>query len=222
MIRVMIVEDDPMVAHINTEYINRVENFQVVKHVSNGMEALNYLKSGAKIDLIILDVYMPKMDGIKMLEELRLTYHEVDVIFVTAAKEKKIIQRGLQLGAVDYLIKPFTAERITAALEKYMSRYELFTLATDVNQSEIDRLFEKPSVQQLPKGIHPITLERIQTYLANSDEKVIDTHKMVKEFAFSMVTLRVYLDYLVTQNELEKETQYGNVGRPSYVYKKLK
>ena len=98
MIRVMIVEDDPMVAHINTEYINRVENFQVVKHVSNGIEALNYLKSGAKIDLIILDVYMPKMDGIKMLEELRLTYHEVDVIFVTAAKEKKIIQRGLQLG----------------------------------------------------------------------------------------------------------------------------
>lgn len=95
MIRVMIVEDDPMVAHINTEYINRVENFQVVKHVSNGIEALNYLKSGAKIDLIILDVYMPKMDGIKMLEELRLTYHEVDVIFVTAAKEKKIIQRGL-------------------------------------------------------------------------------------------------------------------------------
>ena len=68
-----------MVAHINTEYINRVENFQVVKHVSNGIEALNYLKSGAKIDLIILDVYMPKMDGIKMLEELRLTYHEVDV-----------------------------------------------------------------------------------------------------------------------------------------------
>ena len=54
MIRVMIVEDDPMVAHINTEYINRVENFQVVKHVSNGIEALNYLKSGAKIDLIML------------------------------------------------------------------------------------------------------------------------------------------------------------------------
>lgn len=44
---------------------------------------------------------------------------------------------------------------------------------------------------------------------------------MVKEFAFSMVTLSVYLDYLVTQNELEKETQYGNVGRTSYVYKKL-
>lgn len=108
MIQVLIVEDDPMVARINEEYICRLPEFTVVGIAQNGEEALRFLSSGKQVDLLILDVYMPRMDGLSLLEQIRREFHSVDVIFVTAAKEKPVIQRGLQLGAVDYLIKPFT------------------------------------------------------------------------------------------------------------------
>ena len=64
MIRVLIVEDDPMVAQINSDYIRRVPHFQVAGIVQNGKEAIAYLEKDHTINLIILDIYMPKMTGI--------------------------------------------------------------------------------------------------------------------------------------------------------------
>ncbi len=218
MIRVLIVEDDPMVAQINSDYIRQVPYFHVAGIVQNGKEAIAYLEKDQSINLIILDIYMPKMNGIEALEELRRCSHDVDVIFVTAAKEKKLIQRGLQLGAVDYLIKPFTFERIRLALEKYQQRYALFQESSDVSQEQLDALFKVPGDSALPKGIHAITLERIKDAVRDADGDQLDLHGMAEELSLSLVTLRFYLDYMVSMGELLKRTRYGSVGRPTYVY----
>lgn len=218
MIRVLIVEDDPMVAQINSDYIRRVPHFQVAGIVQNGKEAIAYLEKDHTINLIILDIYMPKMTGIEALEELRRCSHDVDVIFVTAAKEKKMIQRGLQLGAVDYLIKPFTFDRIRLALEKYRQRYALFQKGSDVSQEQLDALFKVSADSALPKGIHAITLERIKDAVQDAEGEQLDLHGMADTLSLSLVTLRFYLDYLVSMGELLKQTKYGSVGRPTYVY----
>lgn len=218
MIRVLIVEDDPMVADINTRYIQRLPGFQVVERLSNGQESLRYLEEHPQVDLLILDVYMPKMDGLQMLEELRGRFNEIDVIFVTAAKEKRVIRRGLELGAVDYLIKPFTFERIQLALEKYQQRYAFFHGTESMNQSEVDRLFELGPKARLPKGINSMTLERVRALVRAAPGKVLDLHGMAGQLSVSLVTLRLYLDYLVEQGVLVKENAYGAVGRPTYQY----
>lgn len=218
MIKVLIVEDDPMVAQINSEYIQRVQHFEVIGTVYNGSAALEFLNANSEVNLVLLDVYMPKMNGMEMLEELRRKYHDVDVIFVTAAKERKMIQRGLQLGAVDYLIKPFTYERIKIALEKYQQRYSLLHENEDVSQDLLDNIFKVSKHSSLPKGIHELTLERIKASVDQAQDNPLQLQRMSEQLSISVITLRFYLDYMVSMGLLIKKAQYGAIGRPTFVY----
>ena len=86
MYSVLIVEDDPMVAMINEQFVSRHKDFTVVEKCSDGESALQYLE-GNKVDLVIMDVYMPVMDGFETLRQIRKKQIEVDVIMVTAANE---------------------------------------------------------------------------------------------------------------------------------------
>ena len=219
---VLIVEDDPMVAKINKDYVEKSVTFEVVKTINNGKDALIYL-SNNKVDLIILDIYMPTMSGLELLEMIRSNQNNTDVIFVTAAKERKAILRGLQLGVIDYLIKPFTYDRMVEALNKFSSRYELIKSKNDMEQSDVDQLFVSKNVfhPDLPKGIQSITMNIIWTTIVEHGMYIIDMDIIENEIGISVVTLRKYLDYFVDTNKLSKEVKYGSVGRPTYVYKLL-
>ena len=121
--RVLIVEDDPMVAMINEQYVKQNKNFTVSTICRNGEEALNFLE-GNKIDLIVLDVYMPVMDGVETLKRIRDKKISSEVIMVTAANDTNTLEQTMHLGVLDYLIKPFTLERFLVALEKFLSQKE--------------------------------------------------------------------------------------------------
>lgn len=219
MIKVLVVEDDPMVAKINCDYIARMSKYEVMKVVNNGEDAYQYLKENEMVDLIILDIFMPKLNGMELLERIRNDFNRIDVIFVTAAREKNMIQRGLQLGAVDYLIKPFTFERIAQALDKYEKRFLMFHQQEELNQECIDTLFENIQPKtELPKGIHPDTLNLIGENIENLE--VIEVKEIAHLLKISTVTIRHYLDYFVDQGVLVRITKYGTVGRPNYVYHK--
>ena len=73
MYKVLIVEDDPMVAMINEQYVSRNNNFSVVKTCRNGQEALDFLsgEKGEEIDLVIMDVFMPLLSGVEALKKIR-------------------------------------------------------------------------------------------------------------------------------------------------------
>ena len=110
MYRVLIVEDDPMVAMINEQYIGRNKKFKVVGICNNGQSALELLNHQA-VDLVVLDVYMPQMDGFETLCQIRKNKISVEVIMVTAANDRESLEEALHLGIVDYLVKPFTYDR---------------------------------------------------------------------------------------------------------------
>ena len=139
MIKTVIVEDDLMVASINSQFAKRNPNIQIIATFHNGKDALADLKE-SDADLVLLDLYMPDCTGLEVLSELRKCGSDVDVIMITAANDAEHINEALQLGIVDYLIKPFQYERFAQALDKYMVRKKAIDSGAYFSQEDIDRL----------------------------------------------------------------------------------
>ena len=161
--KVLIVEDDPMVSMINEQYVNRNKAFRVVEKCKDGKSALEYLENN-DVDLIVLDVYMPLMDGFETLRQIRKNKKSVDIIMVTAANDRASLEEALHLGVVDYLVKPFTYDRFRIALDKYVSHLAALKDLDTLNQKNIDFIIEnshKKSEELYPKGIQEKTMQII-------------------------------------------------------------
>lgn len=217
-LKIVIVEDDPMVAHIHTHYLNELDNFEIVKILKNGIEGYEYLKEhGDEIDLVILDVHMPKMSGLEMLKLLRKDGNNVSVIPITAINDNRTISEFMSLGVVDYLVKPFSQERFNQAVYRCELKYKAFE-NQKLSQSDIDKMFNTKSESNLPKGLQEKTLNYILEKLKPFKEMLIDVEEISTITGLSKVSLRKYLDYLTDSNAIEKQIDYGTVGRPKYKY----
>lgn len=225
MYKVIIVEDDPMVASINQQYLERNSNLEIAGQFRNGQEALEYLKEN-EVDLAIVDYYMPVMDGLEFLRKCHERNTKTDVIIVTAANTAQDISEFLQLGIVDYLVKPFTYERFQKAIDKYLYRKSLVKQEKTLNQAEIDKLLSqnqeiRPSEKiVLEKGLQEQTLERIRTYLDEHKGILMSSNEIAREVNLSRITVRRYMNYLVENREIISQIDYSTGGRPSIKYTK--
>lgn len=220
MVKVLIVEDDPMVAEINKKYTESINGFEVKKICDNGKDAINYLKNSS-LDLIILDIYMPKLNGIEFLKELRKFNSKLDVIIVTAVDEGEKLKEILNLGVIDYLIKPFEYERFKEALNKFKKMNEFFKNKSILKQEDIDNITVKNSYVngELEKGINQRTLERVKKYLKNSKNEYYTSEEIADKMKLSRVTVRRYLEYMNKIGKVKRDVQYGDIGRPRIKYK---
>lgn len=220
MIRVMIVEDDPMVAELNKRYLLSVPGFLFVASAKDGATALSILEK-VKIDLVLLDVFMPGMDGLELLTKIRSSGFSPDVILLTAARDSQSINKALQYGAVDYLVKPFEFERFSEALTAYKSRNRFIKSQGELSQSEIDqRILQRgqASVEELPKGLDRKTLSKIWDNIKEFTGTEFTTEELAKQVGISRVSMRKYLDFLEKAGFLSLNVSYGAIGRPVYKY----
>lgn len=220
MYNVLIVEDDPMVAMINEQYVNRHKDFKVVGKCKDGELALSYIQENP-VDLIILDVFMPRMNGFETLRELRKEHKSVDVIMVTAANDRESLEEALHLGIVDYLVKPFTFDRFKIALDKFISQKKLLQDFDTLNQSNIDFIIDKTkktSQEVFPKGIQDKTLQAILSCLKNNRSKEITRDFTSEQTGLTAVTVRRYISYLEENGTVIGELNYETGGRPCMYY----
>ncbi len=106
MWKVIVIEDDPMLADIHKKYVDSQEAFKCVAVIHDAENALDIIKK-QKPDLILLDVYLPHQSGIEFLIKLREEKESVDVILITAARNAEQVETAFRYGAIDYLVKPF-------------------------------------------------------------------------------------------------------------------
>lgn len=223
MIKTVIVEDDLMVASINSQFAKRNSNIQIVATFHNGKDALEYLKN-SDADLVLLDLYMPDCTGLELLSELRSIGSEIDVIMITAANDAEHINEALQLGIVDYLIKPFQYERFAQALDKYLMRKKAIESGVSFTQEEIDRLVNASSPSaftkkaELQKGVQQKTLDKIRTCLSAHPGNYLPCEQIASETGLSRVTIRRYMNFLIEENEVTSMIDYSTGGRPSILY----
>ncbi|GMA97915.1 response regulator [Pelosinus sp. IPA-1] len=220
MIKVLVVEDDPMVAELNRRYIERIQDFTFCGIVKNGEEALAVLKE-KNIDLVLLDIFMPNMNGLELLAKIRQQNVSVDVIVVSAARENQSIQTALRNGAVDYLIKPFEFERFQAALIAFKKRLKAIRGETGLSQNDLDQqIFAKIPHKdiELPKGLDRNTIKRVWGHILDRQEE-FTAEEMAQYVGLSPVSIRKYLKYFQSMDLLHVEISYGSVGRPVYRYR---
>src|SRR5215467_14515550 len=114
--RIVIVDDEELARKLLREYLSAYDDIEVVAECANGFEAVKAVMD-LKPDLLLLDIQMPRLDGFEVLE---LVGPEVGVIFITAYD--KYALRAFEVHAVDYLLKPFSAERLREALDRARGR----------------------------------------------------------------------------------------------------
>ena len=212
MYRVLIVEDDPMVAMINEQYVGIC---------NNGKSALEFLNHQA-VDLVVLDVYMPQMDGFETLCQIRKNKISVEVIMVTAANDRESLEEALHLGIVDYLVKPFTYDRFQMALEKYIAQSNALRDVDKLNQKNIDFIMEnahKKSENLYPKGVQEKTMLLILEHLKNNPHKWLTGDDIAAEIGLTGVTVRRYMNYLAESGKVTGDMNYDTGGRPCMRYK---
>src|SRR5215475_3181323 len=117
-LRVAIVDDEELARKLVREYLSDCDDVAVVAECANGFEAVKAV-TDIKPDLLMLDIQMPRLDGFEVLE---LVGREVGVIFVTAFD--KYALRAFEVHAVDYLLKPFSSERLREALNRARTRLD--------------------------------------------------------------------------------------------------
>ncbi|MGG3564005.1 response regulator [Neobacillus rhizosphaerae] len=224
MIKVLIVEDDPMVAAFNKRYLQEVKGFRLAGMVHTVKSAMEFLQD-EQVDLILLDVYMPGANGLELLRFIREKNMAADVILITAAADKEKIQSALRFGAVDYLIKPFEFERFQQALVQYKEKYHFFANHQVIGQDELDEriLSADPkqageSLDELPKGLTSSTLQAIMHVIKSKGRDLFSTDEISEITLISRVSVRKYLKFLAHIGVLKESQTYG-IGRPVNLYR---
>ena len=222
MIRIIVVEDDPLVAQLNANCLSRMEGCQVAGIFSNGREALEFLKRDP-VDLAVVDVYMPVCSGVELLRQMRGTGIRTAVIMITAANEAQVVEESLRLGIEDYLIKPFSYDRLRDSVLRYRDKTSLVQGSKRVSQDVVDRLLgNKPgpkSKTDLPKGLNVRTMGLIRTVLEQAPHGDHTCESISAASGLSRVTVRHYLNYLIETNVVDSDIDYETGGRPRVLYR---
>lgn len=165
-IRVAIVDDEQLSRAVIREYLAAVAGIEIVAECANGFEAVKVV-SELQPDLLFLDVQMPKLDGFEVLE---LVGREVAVVFVTAYDQYAI--RAFDVHAVDYLLKPFSAERFGEALARARDRLQRGERATVEQLANAARPPSSRTGRVLVRDgprVHVLPVEKIDYVQAQDD-----------------------------------------------------
>lgn len=220
MIRTLIVDDDFTVARVHSAYTERVMGFDVVGVAHSGREALELFER-LQPDLLVLDVYLPDMSGLEVLQELRHRRAAVDAIIVTAARDAESLRSAMAGGALRYIVKPFNFERFKDTLKSYQRFINRRSVLEAVEQDDVDHLYAAMGVvpdQHLPKNLNRPTLDLVMKCLQEQSEAV-GALGLAQTTGLSRGTTRRYLEFLVDTGRAVMELRYGSAGRPEHRYR---
>ena len=221
MIKVIIADENKSDINLMKLYFDKISEFDIIREFNNDNDLYEYLKDNTA-DLIILEISMRKINGIKFVEKLRKENNFIDVIFVTTLNNTDTVKSALRYGAIDYIVKPFSFERFLCTMQNYKVRYNILNNKKSVNQFEIDKILSSPIDTNfnslLPKGISQITLNSVIEVIEKY-EKEFTVEELLKYIDMSRVSLRNYLRFLQEEGIVSSRIIRGSVGRPQYIYK---
>lgn len=211
MSNILICDDEKDIVKALEIYLS-ADGYEIYK-AYDGIEALEVMEAH-QIDLVLLDVMMPKMDGIQTISEIRKTSN-VPVIFLTAKAEDSDMILGLNIGADDYITKPFNPVEVQARVKSSLRRYLILGSRKETDSLTIGGIELNPKAKE-------VTLDGEAVSLTPTEFKILE---LLMERAGEVVSPReIYVDLLdkEMENPTEKEKEYLEIlTRQSNRLKKL-
>jgi len=204
-LKCIIVDDEELAIEGLMDYVSKIDSLNIVATCSSGIEAFNFLQFN-DVDLMFLDINMPQLTGLELLESLE---NKPLVILTTAYSQYAI--EGFRLQVIDYLLKPYSFQRLMQAVEKANNTYHSQLLLKNELLETIEYIYIKTgdSFQKL-WWADILYVNAMQNYLKlyfnNSSLIIHQTMTSFEEMAPSNVFFRIHNSYLVNINHIEKIT----------------
>ncbi|MGH3516322.1 MAG: response regulator [Haloechinothrix sp.] len=220
MIRVLVVDDDFMVAKVHSGYVAKTPGFAVAGVAHTGADALRMVDE-LRPDLVLLDIYLPDMDGLAVLRRIRGgPGQETDVIVISAANDVDTVRGAMRGGVLHYLIKPFTYGALYDQLRHFASLHAKLGTLSEAAQADVDQVFgSRPrGASPLPKGLTQQTAELVERVVRDVDGD-LSAAECAARAELSRVSARRYLEHFVDTGRVEVRLRYGGTGRPERRYR---
>lgn len=195
----IIVDDDQLSRKVLSEHIRKSSFLNLSGAYDNAIEARNILTGKKDIDLVLLDIQMPDMDGFELLSSLE---RPPAIIMVTTNEEMAV--KAYDLDVIDYLIKPVSYSRFCKAVDKVI-RYQNKNIRENVGQQEV--FIKKGSTLVKLKLIDIVAVEALENYVVvHTDKEKYTIHftmKAIEQQLPSLIFVRVHRSYIVNKSRIE-------------------
>jgi two-component system response regulator CitB len=224
LIDVLIVEDEPALAQLYSEMISKHPRLRQVGVASSLAEAKILLSTTTTL-LVLLDNYLPDGKGITLIRDPLIVGTNRSVIFITAASDMDTCSLAIRHGAFDYILKPISWKRLSQSLERFVQFVDQQREWKIVDQSNIDSLYQLQAKnynkESGGKGIEENTLMLVQNLFNDTAEHCFSADEVVSKTKLSKTTARRYLEHCVEIGFLDIEMQYGKIGHPRRIYRRV-
>lgn len=216
-LRVLIVDDDEVVAHLHEAFLASLDGFVVCATASTGPEAVAAIRTTAP-DIVLLDMHLPGFSGLEVLRVVRADPgRRFEVVAVTAARDVDTVREARRAGVRHYLAKPFSSDDLRRRLADLRDEFAVARPST-LAQSQIDEVMASRNwTGNLPKGLSVETLEAIREAL----EKLpgASAAEIGDHAGLSRVSARRYLEHLANGGAATRALDYATAGRPTTRYR---
>lgn len=202
-IKCIIVDDEPLAIEVVESYINRISDFEIVAKCKNAMTAFEILQK-EKVDLIFLDIQMPKLTGLDFVKSLK---NPPKIILTTAYRDYAL--EGFELDVIDYLLKPISFERFLKAVSKV---YDVKTSSEQdenmaITESE-QYIYLKADKKMVKVRLHEILyIESLKDYVrVRTSNKDVITHQKISYLEEKLPEecfMRIHRSFIVATRKIE-------------------
>lgn len=224
-LKVLIAESDPLLQKLYSEVVESDGSFALLKCVSTGPQLFEAMRC-VDTDLVLLDLFIKDFKADTDLDGLRNEFPHTDYIVVSSGENPDLVRRALCAGVFEFLVKPFSFDRLRAALKNYRIYYHSLTGRTAPwQQEDLDALVAMKSRdaaltsgRAIPKGLQLKCLNDIEEFL-RTHEGTFSAQEVGEELGISRSTARRYLEFLTMSERVTVEYAYRRVGRPEKRYR---
>ncbi|MDO3694677.1 response regulator transcription factor [Wenyingzhuangia sp. chi5] len=203
-IKCLIIDDEPLAINIIENYLEKIENFEIVNTFGNAIDGLNFLKNNS-VDVIFLDINMPVLDGINFIKSLE----EPPLLVITSAYDEFAIET-YELDVLDYLVKPIEFPRFMKSLNKIERRLDSSTKPSGTESSkERSFLFVKIDKKKMKKIFldEILVIESLKDYLKiNTTSGRYIVHSTLTDFTNLLPSrdfIRIHRSYTVAIDKID-------------------